>query len=153
MKIRRDKRDILFSNLVRERAEWTCERCHKQFPEGHRNGLECSHFFTRSRKSVRWHPLNAAAHCTGCHTLLGGNPMEFADWIRDHLGRQRSAVLRACSGQLVRFKRHDLDDIHANLKASWAHMQARRAAGECGRLEFDDPLPEHFGAVQRGEAA
>ncbi len=151
MNIKRNKRDILFSNLVRERAEWRCERCDKYFPEGHRSGLECSHFFTRSRKSVRWHPLNAAAHCTGCHTHLGGNPMEFADWIRDHLGKQRSAVLRACSGQLTRLKKHDLAIIHVNLKASWEHMQHLRAVGETGRLEFDDPMPEHFS--QQGEAA
>lgn len=144
MNIKRDKRDKLFSNLVRERAGWSCERCLKYFPEDHRNGLECSHFFTRSRKSIRWFPDNAAAHCTGCHTTLGGNPWEFADWIRDYLGPQRSSILRARNSQLVHLKKHHLVEIHLNLKASWEHMQEQRAAGETGRLEFDDPMPEHL---------
>ncbi len=144
MNIRRDKRDKLFSLLIRERANNTCERCKTYYPEGNRSGLECSHFFTRSRKSIRWHPLNAAAHCTGCHTRLGGNPLEFADWIHTYLGKQQRAILRARNGQLLRLKKHDLADIHANLKASWQDMQARREAGETGRLEFESPYPEHL---------
>ena len=144
MNIKRTAPDIIFSNLVRERAEWSCERCHTYFPEGHRAGLEASHFYTRSRKSVRWSPLNCAAHCTGCHSSLGGNPMEFADWIREYLGPEKSAALIAQNRILMRLKRHDKREILANLKASWEHMQSCRCAGETGRLEFDDPYPEHL---------
>lgn len=146
MKIKRDKRDILFSKLVRERANNTCECCDTYYPEGNRSGLECSHFFTRSRKSIRWHPLNAAAHCTGCHSHLGGNPIEFANWILSHLTPKDYLLLTALAGRIVPLKKHDLDDIHANLKASWEDMQARRASGETGRLEFESPYSEHLTA-------
>ncbi len=144
MNIRRDKRDKLFSDLVRERAEWRCERCGKYFPEGHRQGLECSHLFTRARKSGRWHPVAAVAHCTGCHSYLGGNPLEFAAWIESRLSPKDYLLLTTLAGKIVRLKKHDLADIHANLKASWQNMQARREAGETGRIEFDDPYPDHL---------
>ena len=144
MNIKRTQPDIIFSNLVRERAEWTCERCHTYFPEGNRGGLECSHFYTRSRKSVRWAPNNAAAQCTGCHSHLGGNPMEFADWIREHLGPEKSAALIVQNRQSLQLKRYDKREILANLKASWEHMQSQRRAGEAGRLEFESPYPEYL---------
>ena len=146
MNIKRTAPDIVFSNLVRERAEWTCERqsCSKYFPEGHRAGLECSHFYTRSRKSVRWSPLNACAQCTGCHSHLGGNPMEFADWIREYLGPEKSAALIVQNRIIMHLKRHDKREILANLKASLEHMQSCRRAGEVGRLEFSDPYPDHL---------
>ena len=35
---------------------------------------------------------------------------------------------------IVRLKKHDLVEIHENLKAAWASEE----------LEFDDPLPEHL---------
>ncbi len=142
MKVRRDKSDILYSLLVRERAGWACERCNARFSEHQRGGLECSHFYTRSRRSVRVHPLNSAAHCTGCHTWLGGNPLEFGKWIEAHLGTKKTLHLQTLSRQLVNLKKHDKADIHANLKASWEDMQARRKAGEAGRLEFEDPMPD-----------
>ncbi len=142
MKIKRDKRDILFSMLVRERAEWACERCTTYFSEGNRSGLECSHFFTRSRKSGRWNPLAAAAHCTGCHKELGSNPIQFHRWILAHLGPKKTSQVEALSAKIIHLKKHHKEEIHANLKASWEDMQARRKAGETGRIEFDDPMPD-----------
>jgi hypothetical protein len=69
--IKRDKTDIVFSELVRERAAWKCEygdsayceRGHKSF-DNHshdKQTLHCSHLFGRRSKGVRWHPLNALA--------------------------------------------------------------------------------------------
>ncbi len=134
--------DSLFSKLVRERANWTCERCGTYYPEGSRQGLDCSHFYTRSRRFVRWNPWNAAAHCVGCHSELGGNPVEFARWINDHLGWEKAGKLEVIANRPVRLKQHRLRDIKANLKASWEDMQARRKAGETGRIEFENPMPE-----------
>lgn len=63
--------DKHFSNCIRARANWHCENCGGDF-SNYREYLDCSHFITRGEKSVRVHPLNAFAHCKGCHQKLGG---------------------------------------------------------------------------------
>ncbi len=146
MKSRHDKLDILFGRLVRERANWQCEACGTYFPEDKRQGLHCSHHFSRRKRSVRWHPNNASAACFTCHQTLGENPVIFHDWIKGHLGDEKFAALRVQAQKIVTLKKHDKADIHANLKASWEDMQARRKAGEVGRLEFEDPMPDEVWA-------
>ena len=49
--IRRDKYDELFSYLVRERADFTCEYCNRSFRHDP-HGLHCSHLFGRRAQSV-----------------------------------------------------------------------------------------------------
>ena len=44
--------------------------------------------------------------------------------------------------KIIHLKEHHKKEIHANLKASWEDMQSRREAGETGRIEFLDPMPE-----------
>ncbi len=95
MKLRIDALDQLFSLYIRARAGWKCERCGKYYPEGDRQGLDCSHFVGRAHKGTRWAEDNAAAHCRGCHQHLGANPILFVDWIINHMGGQRYALLRA----------------------------------------------------------
>lgn len=141
MNIRRSKLDILFSNLVRRRANWACQVCGRYFPEGQRQGLHCSHHFSRRKKSIRFSPINASAACFSCHQTLGENPVLFHDWIKGHLGDEKFAALKVQAERIVRLKKHDLAEIHENLKAAWASEE----------LEFSDPMPEHFGA--QGEAA
>ena len=139
MKIKRDKADDLFSKLVRERAGWTCEHCHKHYLEGNRNGLECSHFYGRRHKAVRWHPLNAAAHCTRCHTQLGGDPVEFREWIRGYLGEQDFNKLQVMHRGILRVPAWYKKQIVANLKAELDRLLEERAQGKTGRLEFNSP--------------
>ena len=153
MKTRRDKLDTLFSLLVRERAEWMCEVCGRYFPEDARQGLHCSHHFSRRKRSIRLSPLNASAHCFSCHQTLGENPVLFHDWIKGHLGDEKFAALRIQAERLVRLKKHDRADIYSNLKASWEDMQARRKSGEMGRIEFEDPMPDDVWASTKARAA
>ena len=132
MKVKRDKLDILFSNLVRRRAGWACQVCGRYFPEGERQGLHASHHFSRRKRSVRWSPENCSAACFACHQTLGENPVLFHDWIKGHLGDEKFAALRIQAEKIVRLKKQHLTEIHENLKASW----------EAETLEFEDPLPE-----------
>lgn len=135
--MKRDKMDIIFSKLVRERANWTCEVCGTHYPEGKRQGLECSHFFTRSKRSTRWHPKNAAAHCTKCHFHLGGNPIEFAEWIEGHLGKPEAEALRLKANTPLKFTKTMKADLYQEMKAEMSRLEALRSEGETGRLEFE----------------
>jgi hypothetical protein len=44
MKTRRDKLDALYSQLIREANNYTCQACGKYHVEGERQGLHASHF-------------------------------------------------------------------------------------------------------------
>lgn len=94
-KISITKLDYWFSLCVRERANWTCQKCGKAYPPtlnekglpGNR-ALHCSHFVGRGNDSVRTDPLNAEAHCYGCHSFFEQNPIIFSDYIKEVLGEK-----------------------------------------------------------------
>ena len=74
--MKRSKWDKVFSDAVRTRDKWTCQRCSKFYPEGRRQGLHCSHFYGRAKYSTRFDFDNAEALCYGCHQYLGSHPEE-----------------------------------------------------------------------------
>jgi len=136
-----DKKDKIFSLLVRERAGWICEakvKCSgKHYPEGDRRGLECSHFWSRTARSTRWCGMNAAAHCTSCHFHLGGNPILFNSWIEGHLGTDTMERVERLARTVAHFSKGQLEDIYWHLKDQYKIMLAKRADGETGRIEFE----------------
>jgi len=134
--IKRDKRDDVFSKLVRERAGWCCEHCGKYYPEGNRQGLHCSHLFSRRHRATRWHPANAFAHCYNCHQYLGGNPVVFAGWAEKQLGAGMIDLLREKAHSVIKLKKPDLEELYKHLKAELKAMESKRASGERGRIEF-----------------
>lgn len=139
MKIKRDKKDKVFSDLVRGRAGWCCEFCHTYYLEGDRRGLECSHIVTRSRKGTRWHPSNAFSLCTGHHAYFTGRPLEFTEWVHEKIGREKADEITALSRQTFKTNKPILEDIYKNLKAEWQRMETLRNNGETGRIEFRSP--------------
>ena len=80
--------DKLFSQYVRSRAKWRCERCGTQYTPP-TSALHCSHFWGRSNLKVRWDAENANAHCYGCHQYLGSHPVEFREWKLKQLGKAK----------------------------------------------------------------
>lgn len=139
VRIRIDKADKLFALLVKERAGWVCECCHRHYSRENGRGLECSHFYGRRHKATRWHPMNACAHCTRCHFRLGGDPIEFAAWIEGHLGRQDYARLQVLHNTIYRVPAVLKKQITANLQAELDRLLELRAQGRQGRLEFRSP--------------
>lgn len=93
MKLKITPADDAFSLCVRERASWCCEKCGNYYPEGFRRGLHCSHFHGRANWSVRFDPLNAFAHCFGCHMYFEGNPHEFREWVTSKIGQEAYEIL------------------------------------------------------------
>lgn len=136
MKIKRTAEDDLFSKLVRERANHTCEHCGKYCGPKHEYGrLDCSHFFSRRHNATRWEPLNAAAHCFTCHQRLGESPPVFTDWIKRHLGHLYD-ILEEKHNQIVKVTKKDRLELRKHLKQEYERMLEARAEGETGRIEF-----------------
>lgn len=98
MKIAISRLDRLFSELIRRRAILEvagCERCfsgktsYKQ--------LQCSHFWGRVRKGVRYDEDNAAGLCAGCHFYFTAHPNDHRDFFLERLGEAKynALMLRA----------------------------------------------------------
>ncbi len=93
-KIRIDKLDALFSEYIRKRAmkdTHGCERC-LTWKQDYKE-LQCSHFFGRGQKSVRYDPDNAAGLCFGCHQYFGSHPLEHTEWFNSRLGDKLDLLL------------------------------------------------------------
>lgn len=92
-KLKRSKADILFSEFIRERDDWTCQRCHIPCHDN-RGYLDCSHFFSRAKKSVRFDADNAVAFCKKCHDYFTGkNYQEHLNFFVKRLGIRKFELL------------------------------------------------------------
>ncbi len=86
--------DKLFSQYIRMRAIQRvhgCERCLTYSEEYKR--LQCSHFWGRRKRSVRFDENNAAGLCYGCHRYFTSHPAEHAEFFLKRLGRERYEML------------------------------------------------------------
>lgn len=94
--IKRTPGDAAFSEFIRERAFWRCERCGRDCTSNH-HGLHASHFKTRGNPRVRFDEDNAFALCVFCHDFMGKNPDEHTEFVRRRLGEDRfdALILRA----------------------------------------------------------
>lgn len=93
-KLKRTKADIAFSNYIRRKAKWVCEFCHTDYSHNH-GYLDCSHFFSRQYRSVRFDPLNAICADKKCHDWLGKNPDDHRAFFVKRLGNQAFDLLEA----------------------------------------------------------
>ncbi len=134
--MKRDKFDKLFSDMIRERDNWTCQRCKKYYPEGHRQGLHCSHIFSRRHRATRWEPCNAVAHCFSCHQYLGGNPVKFNEWARKYWGDIVIEMLDEKHKTICKLTKKDKIEMYAQMKAEHARMLRERRNGDNGLLSF-----------------
>ena len=110
MRIHRDPLDILFSQLVRLLADGKCEYCKKV------STLECSHFHSRRKRSVRFDIDNAAGLCFSCHQHLGENPYLHVEFFKKRLGSERFEQLNIRAETLVKRTPKDKEQLKSDLK-------------------------------------
>ena len=136
-KVKIDKIDQIFSKLVRERVEWTCECCGTYYPEDKRMALHCSHYYSRRHQATRYDPDNAFAHCFGCHQRLGGDPGEFYRWYVAKMGEGMEERIKEKSHSIKKRTKVEKEDLYKHLKEQYKIMLEKRANGEIGRIEFE----------------
>jgi late competence protein required for DNA uptake (superfamily II DNA/RNA helicase) len=73
--IKRTAEDARFSKFIRERDNFTCQRCGKEHAPNSQ-GLHCAHNFTRRTKVTRHMMTNALALCYGCHQFVDSHSAE-----------------------------------------------------------------------------
>ena len=98
VKVKSNKLDALFSEYIRKRAIQEvggCERClTKKFDIQEENGdifpswkrLQCSHFHSRGKQSVRFDEDNAIGVCGACHLYLSAHPLIHVEFFKARLG-------------------------------------------------------------------
>jgi hypothetical protein len=149
-----DLLDQKFSRLIRGRDLWTCQRCKTLHPGGSvqrgARGLDCSHLVGRANRALRWHPLNAVAHCTACHFRLGANPAEFDAWTRQHLGDARYVQLHALKGVKVRWCTSDKMELRGEMNFELRRL-VRSEGGEFEYFDLRFPTVDRliFEAIER----
>jgi len=102
MRIKTDRLDRLFSDYIRMRiygeGRVACEYCGRvYYDKVKENGdispawkrLQCSHFHSRRKRSVRYDPDNACGLDFTCHQFLGGNPYQHTEFFKKRLGSKR----------------------------------------------------------------
>lgn len=129
--------DAWFSKCVRERADWTCQLCGKKY-EYKSQGLHCSHFVGRGNYSVRFHELNAFAHCFGCHSRIGSDHIGFTQHYLEEYGQGAYDLLTEARNDidLGREMKRSLKEIAKHYKLEHERQREQRNAGKTGWLEF-----------------
>ena len=119
-KIKRTEADKHFSNCVRIRAKWTCQKCDTDYSDRNKQGLQCSHLIGRGHYAVRYDPKNALALCTKCHHDVTAHPvMHIQLWReihgkiygRDSSDEELNALLKraGCKERAAYAKEHHKD--------------------------------------------
>lgn len=99
-KIKVNRADKLFSDFVREKAGWKCEKCGKVCKVNGANiaQLDASHYFVRSKWNVRYDLDNVHAICNSCHRRMGeyrnDESGEYDLWMKEKLGDKRYKLLK-----------------------------------------------------------
>jgi len=108
MSIKINPADQAFSDYIRTRDGWECQRCITlgrrsvfrppkrlidklpQYEDRYRNaaGLHAMHCFSRRGSAVRFDPLNAIAGCYGCHSYLDRHPLEKYSFFESMIGKE-----------------------------------------------------------------
>ena len=128
--IKRSPADAAFSEFIRYRDHWTCQRCRwpaDPMVPAQRVRLHCSHFITRANVRVRFDPNNAAAMCMGCHDHLGKNPADHRDLWLKRLGQAAYDILRVIANTR-RVER--IDESLERIKWAAALEDLRRQRGD-----------------------
>lgn len=92
------KQDKAWAEAVKERAGYRCERCGKS------EHLNAHHAYgRRSHPSVRHDLENGVCLCAGCHLWWAHKEvLEFGDWFRKKLGKQRYEALRRRANEVAK---------------------------------------------------
>jgi hypothetical protein len=132
MKLKRNATDDYFSKIVRQRANWHCELCGKDFSNDHK-GIQCSHFIGRGNKVVRYDFENAAALCgtmapwglTGCHKIVSEDPSIHYEFFLKRLGKEKlEALIFRSRNETMKSQGVTEVDKRLELRMEWKRMQS-----------------------------
>ena len=147
-KIKRNIADKWFSDCVRMRSNWHCERCGKD-KEEKKQGLQCSHLLGRGHYGTRYDPECALALCSACHQFVTGHPVAHINLWRDINGSAygrdstdaslNALLQRSACDERAKYARANTKEIAGYYREVAKALEAEIEAtdGEQQRYEFD----------------
>jgi 5-methylcytosine-specific restriction endonuclease McrA len=119
-KISDKKLDDIFSRVVRLLADGKCEKCGEYVGYAE---LDCSHYHSRSMKTVRWNLKNVAAICGSCHRKFHLHPGDHTEWFKKRLGSEEYEKLDILAHMTIKEHPIDREKLYANLKDALKHLE------------------------------
>ena len=119
MGLKRDKFDIIVSNITRKRERNCCESCNKTYER-----TECAHIFGRRHRSVRWDLDNVLCLCHGCHRKYTENPVDFTRFLERYIGVDELNSLRIKAWQVKKWTKAEKAALYDDLKATYAALES-----------------------------
>ena len=133
--VKRDALDAIFSNLIRERNDYTCEACGKNYRHDTRNA-HCAHIHTRKHRPTRWHVDGALCLCAKCHRRYTDFPLEWQGFVRGYYGDDKYESIKRLAWTIRKYTRAEKDEMKTHYRAQLKYMEKRRAGGEGGYIDF-----------------
>lgn len=132
--MKRDALDAAFSEAVRERDNWTCQRCgivDTAAQMGERPSfMDCSHVFSRRYVSTRTYPDNALCLCRGCHRKMGDRPPEHAALCERILGEGRyQRLIERRANSMIKYLKKDKPAMAKHYREEVKRIRSDRAMG------------------------
>ena len=136
MRTRRNKLDALFSKLIRERDDYTCQERGINGRD-HTVLMDCAHIFSRRHVATRWHPQNAVTLTRGSHMRFTAEPFEWSDWCISQWGQEFIDELRRVANKPVKWPKKLREEIYQHYKGELKRIEGLRAEGVTGRIEIE----------------
>ena len=135
--MKRDKYDAVVSDLVRERAHWTCERCGIVDADGQARGksygMHCSHFFGRGAGNCsRYDTDLLTCLCASCHKYLGDRPNEHTAFIIKKVGETFLEMTTEKHSATRKMTPEEKDEMYQHYKKELKRIKKLRADGIMG---------------------
>ena len=114
------KLDKIFSLHIRERDNWTCQRCNRKFAPPTK-GLGCSHFWSRRHLSTRWDTDNSIALCMPCHLYHWESEKQgdYRDFMIKKLGEKKFKMLEIKAISITKISTVELQILYDYLKKEY----------------------------------
>lgn len=134
MGIKRDKYDATFSDLIRECADYTCQKCGRYGRDGAAS-MQCAHVFGRRNQSVRYDVDNAFCLCFTCHMEVDEDYTVQEALARKILGDARLEMLIQRKNAIKKWLKGEKDEMRAHYQEELKRVKFLRAQGEQGYIE------------------
>lgn len=137
--MKRTPYDKAVSDVVRERADWACEKCGVISEEGRNRaadkGMQCSHYYGRKHNSTRYDMDNCFCLCASCHSWLEDRPADHRVFVISKLGEARHDELMRRHHQVKKYKSWMLKELKEHYRAEFERIRERHFSGERGYIE------------------
>ena len=133
--LKRSPLDALFSELVRERANWICESCAIELRHEPKR-MHCAHIYSRRHVRIRHDPINAFCLCAKCHFEYTDKPLEFATFTVQKIGQAMADQLSILARTVHKRPKGWEKEAKAHYRQELERMKLLRANGNTGYIEF-----------------